>query len=74
LLDCFHLLKNLLNLIFDLSYINITRGFHCDDSIHTYSIFWTDSLPPLYSHSSSPPHPVVSVFGGFYCAVFICVM
>jgi hypothetical protein len=37
-----------------LAYINSPTGFQYDDSIDTYSIFWTSSCPLLYSLNIPP--------------------
>jgi hypothetical protein len=31
------------------------RGFHCGNSVHVYSVTWTNSLSPLYPHFSLLP-------------------
>jgi hypothetical protein len=44
--------------VFLLVYINCTKGFHCDISIHAYKVHWTN-LPLYYSLiplPTSPPH------------------
>jgi hypothetical protein len=53
--------------------MNNARKFHCDNSMHVYSVPYTSLLPPLYSNFPSSCSPFQAVFDGIHWAVFICV-
>jgi hypothetical protein len=52
---------------FLLAYINCTKGFHCDTSIHEYNVLWSNSLPPLL-FLITPPQFILFFLGstGFW--------
>jgi hypothetical protein len=58
-----------LKIIFYLSDINHTRGFHCDNSIRACSKPRPRAPPSLHSHSPSPPL-FWTVFGGSHYGSF----